>query len=91
MAQDYGTITFQGRRYILQQDAVLSDRLFTGSWHDTSEPGDAYVAEWMAHATDDAGEDFTVYWQFPAVRGEEPEDDSNWPWGDEHITRVEIR
>lgn len=87
MGSEYGTINFNGRTYELTNQAELTNRVFPGWWGDV-EDGEDYVSEWSASGVDAEGEPVTVVWQFPAVRGEEPEDGGAWPWGDEYVTTV---
>lgn len=87
LARKFGTVTHEGTAYTLAEVATLSNRPFAGWWGD-AEDGDEYTSEWVARAIDDAGDEYQVYWQFDAIKGEEPEDDGNWPWDDEHIARV---
>lgn len=62
-------------------ECTLTNRVFHGWWGDVAE-GDSYVSEWQCSAKDGDGNDYLIVWQFPAVKGDEPEDDA-WPWGDE--------
>lgn len=87
MATDFGSCTYEGKDYILTDQAFLSNRLFPGWWGDAQE-GEHYTAEYHATATDAEGYNYLVYWQFDAVKGAEPEDESNYPWDDAHISRV---
>lgn len=87
-AKNYGTVTFEGKTYTLTNDAYLSNRVFPGGWNDATD-GEEYTSEWEAPAMDNDGNEFLVVWQFSATKGEEPEDDSDWPWGDDgYISRV---
>ena len=85
--RDYGTVTHEGKEYIIDNQATLSNRIFMGSWFGALD-GEAYTSEWLADAHDGDGNKNQVYWQFDAVRGDEPWDDSNWPWDDSHIAFV---
>lgn len=86
---DYGSVTYEGKEYRLTQEAYETSRLFYGSWNDRYDDG-TFEAEYAASAVDEAGNKYEVTWHFPATPGEEPEDESNWPWGDEHIVKVEL-
>ena len=82
------TISYKGKEYALACDAFLSNRVFHGWWGDVEE-GETYTAEYEAYASTD-GDDarYVVRWHFDAVKGEEPEDESNWPWDDLNIVSV---
>lgn len=71
-------LTSNGRQY-------LTNRVFSGWWGDVAE-GEGYLSEWATIATDEDGERYQIVWQFPAVKGQEPDDDG-WPWGDEEYIR----
>ena len=86
-AQQFGTVTHEGTEYTLAQEADFSNRQFPGSWFDAQE-GDEYTAEFSAKAFDSEGNEYWIYWQFEAVKSEEPALDS-YPWNDAHITKVE--
>lgn len=84
------TISYQGKEYILECEAFLSNRVFPGWWGDVGE-GEAYIAEYDAYATSTGGDGarYVVSWQFDAVKGDEPEDESDYPWeDDENIVSV---
>lgn len=82
-------ISYQGEKYTLECDAFLSNRVFPGWWGDVEE-GEAYTAEYEAYATSTGGDGarYVVRWHFDAVKGDEPEDEGNWPWDDENIVSV---
>lgn len=88
MANDLGVVTFEGKTFRLMEVATLTNRVFHGWWGDASESEPEYTSEYGAAAEDDAGDPYKVIWQFDAVKGEEPEDEGNWPWDDGHITSV---
>ena len=83
------TFTHKGQQYTVDDDAVLSNRVFNGWWGDANE-GDEYTAEYKANAVDSRGIDCDVYFQFDAVKGQEPEDESEYPFDDDHISKVVI-
>lgn len=69
-------------------ECFLTNRLFPGWFGDAGE-GEKYQSEWACYADDEDGERYKIVWMFPAVKGEEPEDDG-WPWDDESfIDRIE--
>lgn len=87
-AAQYGTVIYDGQEYALLEPAQLSNRVFPGWWGDAIEEEPEYTSEWQAQAIDGEGNRHYVVWQFDAVKYQEPEDDSNWPWDDEHVTAV---
>lgn len=80
-ANKYGEIIFQGRCYALLADPSLTNRLFDGGWNPYLQDGDEYISEWSAPAIGDNGEEYVVIWRFATVKGQELEDDGDWPWG----------
>lgn len=84
---DYGTVTHNGRTITLTEQATLTNRVFTGWWGEAQE-GKSYTVEYSARGKDTEGNEYRVYWQFDAVKGDEPEDESNYPWKDSDISRV---
>jgi hypothetical protein len=87
-ATDFGTATYNGKIYTLVNEATLSNRVFTGWWGDAEE-GEPYTAEYNADAVDADGNQYMIYWQFDEIKGNEPEDESNYPFDDAHVTRVD--
>lgn len=86
--KNYGTVnSYKGKTYRLTEYATLSNRVFPG-WFGDAEDGKTYTAEYQAMAVDKSGNECIVYWQFDTVKGEEPEDESNYPWDDSHVTNV---
>jgi len=79
--------THNGKEYTLTADAVLSNRVFPGWYNDVLE-GEVYQAEYQADAVDAAGNDCLIVWHFDETRGEEIEDEGNYPWDDDHIYKV---
>jgi hypothetical protein len=65
----------------------FSNRLFDGGYQG-AQWGEEYTTEFVADAIDEDGYQYSVYWQFQTTKGEEPEDLSNYPWDDEHVSRV---
>lgn len=88
LERQFGSVTFQGRKYVLAEAATFTNRVFPGWWGDASDDEPDYTAEYGAAAIDENGAPYKVIWQFDAVKGEEPEDEGNWPWDDGHITSV---
>ena len=82
----YGEVTYQGQEYLLQDDAQLSNRVFPGWWGDAHE-GEEYTAEYSAPASRQSHTN-TVVWQFSVVKGQEPENESDYDWDDDNIVRV---
>lgn len=82
-----GEVHHDGQLYDLVEDATPTNRAFPGGWGDASE-GEFYTAEYGAAAVDQEGKPVKVVWQFDETKGREPEDESNYPWDDEHISNV---
>ena len=78
-ARQYGEVTHEGRSYALLGQADLTNRVFYG-WEGDAADGDEYISEWSAPAIDQDGEEYVVRWRFDAIKGQEPEDGSSWPW-----------
>lgn len=78
-AERHGEVVHRGAHYALLDQANLTNRMFPG-WWGAAQAGDEYTSEWSAPAIGEDGEEYVVRWQFDAVRGQEPEDDSCWPW-----------
>lgn len=73
---------------ISNDEYSLSNREFPGWFGDASE-GEKYYSEWVCCAKDEYDNSYEIYWTFPTVKGEEPEDDE-WPWEDESfISKIE--
>lgn len=91
LKKKFGSVTHKGIEYILDGHAHLSNRVFDGGWQDARE-GEAYTAEYKATAINkNTRENAEVYWQFAEVKGNEPEDESNYPFDNRHIYRVLIQ
>lgn len=70
---NYGTITYEGKNYLLLSDAELTNRCFDGDYNH-AEVGETYTFEMKADAVgEEDGIDVTVYWMFEEVKGEEKE------------------
>lgn len=66
----------------------LTNLIFPGWWGD-AEVGEAYRSEWACYGENEANDRYKIVWRFPAVKGQEPDDDE-WPWDDElFIHRIE--
>lgn len=87
VAKQYGEIEYEGKAYALTEQAVLSNRVFPGWWGD-AKAGESYTAEYQAHAMDCDGRKYLVRWQFETVKGEEPEDESYYPFDDDQVTQL---
>ena len=87
MIDKFGTVKKDGKEIRLTGDATPSNRVFFGWWGDASE-GESYTDEWVADGIDENGNDVQVYWQFDQIKGEEPEDASNLPFDDEHVSEI---
>ena len=81
------TVTYKGKIYTLNTQAELSNRVFPGSWFDAQE-GDNYIAEWAADGEDENGNLVKVSWWFDEIKGNEPEDASDYDWSDGNIHKV---
>jgi hypothetical protein len=88
-SKEFGEVEFENRTYALTQQAYSSCRTFPGSWHDANEE-ETYIDEWCAGAIDKDGNKYEVTWQWDMIKGDEPEDGSNYPWFDENIVSVEL-
>lgn len=84
----YGKILWGGNVYHLTEQAELTNRVFHGWWGDAQE-GETYTTEYSASAFDNDGNQHRVYWQFEVVKGQEPEDDGDYPWTDDNISNVD--
>ena len=81
------TIKHDGKTYTSDDECSLSNRVFAGWWGDAAE-GEEYISEWVDTAHDEHGNRYQVRYHFDAIKGQEPEDDSDWPWRDSHIDSV---
>ena len=78
---NFGTIEYHGKAYRLKEHATLSNRVFRG-WFGDAKEGESYAAEYRASAIDESGSNWQIVWHFETIRGEEPEDESDYNWGD---------
>jgi len=79
MSNDFGTVEFDNIEYTLLEDADYSNRLFYGGFND-ADWGEEYIVEFCARAIGPKRKKVMVYWQFPAIKGGEPEDEGGYPW-----------
>lgn len=73
---NYGTTQREGKTIILDSDADFTSRLMPHLPYHEAEEGDTYFFEMSANGHDEQGNNCTVYWEFEAVKGEEPELDT---------------
>lgn len=59
-----------------------SNGVFPG-WCGDAKDGEEYTSVWIEYARDADGNKYQITWQFPVIKGEEPEDEGEWPWHDE--------
>lgn len=69
-------------------ECFLTNYVFPG-WHGDAAEGEEYTSQWQVYAEDSDGERYLITWGFPAVKGQEPEDDGDWPWDNEQYMSVE--
>ena len=72
MNNDFGVVEYQGKKYYLTSDATPTGRIsnqFT-CYHEV-EDGEEYTFEMSASAVDESENDYTVYWLFQDVKGED--------------------
>jgi hypothetical protein len=81
-------IVVDNKTYVLDDQAVMSNRLFESSWQPGMDDGTPYVAEYHITAHDYDGHNYLIYWQFDAIQGQEPTDESDYPWDINHITKI---
>lgn len=84
----FGKVLYGGNVYHLSEEASLTNRVFHG-WFGDADDGETYTTEYSASAFDSEGAPYRVYWQFDVIKGQEPEDEGDYPWTDEHISAVE--
>ena len=65
--QNYGTVTFEGKKYTLTGVADHTNRLIPFGYNDRDENDGEYNFEMSAPATDEEGNEYTVYWIFANV------------------------
>lgn len=69
-------------------ECFLSNYVFPG-WHGDAAEGEEYTSQWQVYAEGSDGERYLITWDFPAVKGQEPEDDGDWPWDNEQYMSIE--
>lgn len=80
-------ITFEGTTYTLTADAEPTSRLMPYAPYHEAEEGESYWFEMSAPCQDADGNEYTMYWEFEAVKGQEQElDQYDYDSG---ITKVE--
>lgn len=90
-----GRYAVNGVEYVELDNPELTNHIFPGWWGDADQ-GESYVSQWScpaAAASDFERDDFdpddlsnppvTLIFEFPAIKGQEPEDGGDWPWDDE--------
>lgn len=83
---DFGAVEIEGLPVQISSQPSLTNRVFSGWWGDAAD-GDSYLAEYQADGITQNGEQVKVTWRFDVTKGDEPEDESDYPWEDEqHIT-----
>ena len=73
---DYGTAQHEGKTIVLNDQAELTSRLMPYMPYHEAREGETYCFEMSAPGYDEEGNGCTVYWEFDAVKGEEPELDT---------------
>lgn len=73
---DYGTTQHEGKIITLDDLAELTNRLMPYLPFHKAEEGDTYWFEMSASGHDEDGNTCTVYWEFAAEKGFEPELDT---------------
>ena len=74
--QNYGTAQFEEKTITLDDQAEPTSRLMPYRPYHEAETGDEYWFEMSAPGHDRDGNGCTVYWEFSAVKGDEPELDT---------------
>lgn len=83
----FGEVEYNGKTYILTDQAHQTNRLFHGSFNDQNDDG-SYAVEYACPARRGRIE-YTVYWQFPVDNDHpEPDEEDGWPWDDKYITSI---
>lgn len=85
---NFGSVTFEGKLYILTQDADYTNRVFPG-WFGDAQDGETYTTEFSAAAIDENGDKCRVFWQFEEIRGQEREDSEKYDWSNVAFVRHE--
>lgn len=82
-----GHANFEGHHYIFDTQAVLTNGVFAG-WFGDAEDGEEYTTQYAATGYRDDGAEYRIFFEFSVVKGEEPEDESEYTWNDEHVSGV---
>jgi len=84
---NYGEVEFNGQEYQLTGSADFTSSLMPFMpFHEAGE-GDEYCFEMSAPAIDKDGNEYSVYWEFEAIKGEEKELDE---YDYDNVARVEL-
>jgi len=83
--QNRWTATWRGKTYTLNAEAYLTN---IGGWYGDAGDGEPHLAEYEAGAVGTDGVDYLVRWRFKTIKGQEPEDESSYPFDDQHIFAV---
>ena len=72
-AKKFGTVSFEGCEYALTSDADHTSRLLPGGYtnFNDAEDGESYDFEMSASAIDKDGNEYTVYWLFEGIKGQD--------------------
>lgn len=70
MNTNFGTVVYQGRTFILDEQAYQTSRLMHEYGNDLQHQGDGdtYMDEWVARGHTDDGQKVWVYWHFEIAR-----------------------
>ena len=73
----------------LDDEPSLTNAVFPNWWGDAEER-EEYISQWSDIAHDEEGNRYNVIYEFPAVKGEEPDDDE-WPWSEvSYISKINM-
>ena len=73
---------------VVNDEFFLTNRVFPGCFQSVDE-GEEYNSEFFCHAENEQGEPYRVTLSFPAIKGEECEDEF-WPFDDErYVTKIQ--
>lgn len=86
---NYGSVTYQGKTYVLLEEADMTNRVLGGIYTDynDAEDGETYDFEMKAKAADESGTECTVYWIFQDIKGEDGKDLDEFDY--DMVNRVE--
>jgi hypothetical protein len=90
MEEKFGSVKFKGKKYILVEQAELTNCVDYAHNYNECETGETYWEEWMAKGIDSEGNIVEVIWDFKIVKGEEIEPE-NYDWSDNNIDRIKER